>query len=259
MDFAAREGLGDLLRRRRSLRGLTQQQLADLCGTSQKRISLIENGHVAPRLPMLRRLAAALDLSELDRSRMLQGGGSGQRSREALGRLAASVSALPCVVLDEEDRILAMNQGFETALRVLVGRSRVAGTRGEFTGQSLERLSLSPEGLLPALADPGQVARHYATRRERRSTGGPALQPANGFRDAGNGMDRWLAGMVGPHRESFLLDGERIDVEVSVMPLASPSDGGIRCEIYHAASVEADRLFERLGLLQASEATDLHR
>jgi transcriptional regulator with XRE-family HTH domain len=259
MDPPAREDLGALLRRRRIGLGLSQQQLADRCATSQKRISLIENGHVAPRLPMLRRLAAALELSTLDRSRMLEGGECGPRSREALSRLAASLSALPCAVLDEEDRILATNQGFETALRVLVGRGRVAGTRGEFTGQSLERLSLSPEGLLPALADPGQVARHYAARRERCSTGVPALQPASGFRDASNGMDRWLAGMVGPHRESFLLDGERIDVEVSVMPLAAPSDGGIRCEIYHAASVEAERLFERLGLLQASEATDLHR
>lgn len=257
MDFVPRDSLGDLLRRSRVRCGLSQQQLADLCGTSQKRISLIENGRVAPGLPMLRKLAAALNLSELDRSRLLEPEGSGLGTRAALGRLAASVSALPCAVLDEEDRILAMNRGFVAALRVLVGGASVARAAPALIGQSLERLSVSQEGLLPALADPDQVARHYAARRDRRSNGVPIAQPPREACDANGAMDRWLAGMVGPHRESFLLDGNRFEVEVSVMPLASPADGGIRCEVYHPACPEADRLFDRLRLRPASETTGL--
>lgn len=55
--------LGDTLRRRRKDKGLTLQQLADLCGLSQPFLSQLENGKATPSLTALHQVAAALGTS----------------------------------------------------------------------------------------------------------------------------------------------------------------------------------------------------
>jgi predicted transcriptional regulator len=47
--------------RLRILRGLTQEQLADLVGTRQPSIARLESGNAEPRLSFLRRVVEALD------------------------------------------------------------------------------------------------------------------------------------------------------------------------------------------------------
>ena len=47
--------------RLRIMRGLTQQQLADLVGTSQSSIARLESGKELPRLSFLQRVVRALD------------------------------------------------------------------------------------------------------------------------------------------------------------------------------------------------------
>ena len=47
--------------RLRILRGLTQEQLADLVGTKQPSIARLESGSAEPRLSFLRKVAGALD------------------------------------------------------------------------------------------------------------------------------------------------------------------------------------------------------
>lgn len=49
----------------RAARGLSQQELAELCGTTQSAIARLESGRRAPRLDTLLRIANALDC-ELD-------------------------------------------------------------------------------------------------------------------------------------------------------------------------------------------------
>ncbi|MFI0937565.1 helix-turn-helix domain-containing protein [Streptomyces sp. NPDC021020] len=56
----ARE-LGRLVRDRRAELGLSQTDLADRCGMKQPQISRLETGGTVPTLPLLRRLARALD------------------------------------------------------------------------------------------------------------------------------------------------------------------------------------------------------
>lgn len=57
---------GEFIRRRRLEMGLTQQQLAERAGMYQRRLSQIERGAgPSPKLPLLRRLAAALEVSVL--------------------------------------------------------------------------------------------------------------------------------------------------------------------------------------------------
>ena len=55
--------LGAALRDRRKTRGLTLQQLADLCGLSQPFLSQLENGKAMPSLLALHQVAAALGTS----------------------------------------------------------------------------------------------------------------------------------------------------------------------------------------------------
>ena len=64
MNHTARSAkqLGLVLQQRRSAKGLTQTQLADLVGTRQKTISKIENGNPATRMDTLFSILAALDL-----------------------------------------------------------------------------------------------------------------------------------------------------------------------------------------------------
>src|SRR3546814_3893887 len=53
--------IGNLIRDARKHRGLTQQQLADLLGTSQSAVNRIERGHQNLSLAMLARIGSALD------------------------------------------------------------------------------------------------------------------------------------------------------------------------------------------------------
>ena len=53
---------GNLLRRARAQKGLTQRQLADLAGVPQSSIAKIESGARQPTLPVLTRILVAVDL-----------------------------------------------------------------------------------------------------------------------------------------------------------------------------------------------------
>lgn len=54
--------LGNLIRRSRKKRGLSQTQLGDKAGLRQETISLIETGHPAAKLDTILAILAALDL-----------------------------------------------------------------------------------------------------------------------------------------------------------------------------------------------------
>jgi transcriptional regulator with XRE-family HTH domain len=60
-DQAFLERIAEQLAEHRRSRNLSQQELADLCGTSQPGIARLERGLGAPRVDTLRRIAAALD------------------------------------------------------------------------------------------------------------------------------------------------------------------------------------------------------
>jgi DNA-binding XRE family transcriptional regulator len=60
-----RLALGQLVYDRRAELGLTQAELADRAGMTQPQLSRLESGGATPTVPLLARLAAALD-AELD-------------------------------------------------------------------------------------------------------------------------------------------------------------------------------------------------
>ncbi|MFC1403019.1 MULTISPECIES: helix-turn-helix domain-containing protein [Streptacidiphilus] len=51
----------ELIRNRRTALGLSQAELAARAGTGQAFVSRVESGRTTPTLPVLQRLAAALD------------------------------------------------------------------------------------------------------------------------------------------------------------------------------------------------------
>jgi ribosome-binding protein aMBF1 (putative translation factor) len=53
--------LGQMVHDRRTALGLSQTELAERCGMKQPQISRIEGGGTVPTIPLLRRLAHALD------------------------------------------------------------------------------------------------------------------------------------------------------------------------------------------------------
>lgn len=53
--------LGQMVYDRRTALGLSQTELAERCGMKQPQISRIEGGGTVPTIPLLRRLAHALD------------------------------------------------------------------------------------------------------------------------------------------------------------------------------------------------------
>ncbi|MGW1227637.1 helix-turn-helix domain-containing protein [Streptomyces sp. NPDC001478] len=53
--------LGQMVYDRRTALGLSQTELAERCGMRQPQISRIEGGGTVPTIPLLRRLARALD------------------------------------------------------------------------------------------------------------------------------------------------------------------------------------------------------
>lgn len=53
--------LGQMVYDRRTALGLSQAELAERCGMKQPQISRIEGGGTVPTIPLLRRLARALD------------------------------------------------------------------------------------------------------------------------------------------------------------------------------------------------------
>lgn len=53
--------IGDMIRRLRTMKGMTQTELADKAGTVQKRISIIESRHPGTKIDIICDILAALD------------------------------------------------------------------------------------------------------------------------------------------------------------------------------------------------------
>jgi transcriptional regulator with XRE-family HTH domain len=164
---------GDLIRKWRRRRRLSQLELANLTGVSTRHLSFLETGRSMPSRTMVLHLAEHLDLPLRDRNQLLLAAGfapvhpeSSLHSpqmlaiREALRTLLDGHLPFPAVVVDRWWNIVEAND----SLRMLT--SGVAEHLLEPPVNVL-RVSLHPEGVAPRIANLGQWRGHLLSRLRR--------------------------------------------------------------------------------------------
>jgi transcriptional regulator with XRE-family HTH domain len=174
---------GDLLRRWRHARRLSQLALASEAGISQRHLSFLESGRSRPSPGMVLRLGEILDVPLRERNAMLMAAGHAphypQHPIEA-PELSAALSAIeqlleahlphPALVVDRGWNLLRANRAVYALLdgvapHLLEGRANVL------------RLSLHPEGLAPRILNLDEWRDHILRRlsREAAATADPAV------------------------------------------------------------------------------------
>jgi transcriptional regulator with XRE-family HTH domain len=158
------------LRERRTRRHLSQLDLAQRAGTTQRHLSFIESGRSAPGRNMVVRLAESLELPLRERNELLLAAGYAPAYREsslddpALAPVRTAIDHIlrghlpyPALVADGNGDLIAANDAFglitEGAAAELVG-----------PGKNVYRLALHPDGLAPRIRNFTEWARHILAR-----------------------------------------------------------------------------------------------
>jgi transcriptional regulator with XRE-family HTH domain len=162
--------IGDLLRRWRRRRRLTQLDLALRAGVSTRHLSYVETGRSQPSRDMVVHLAEVLDVPLRERNALLLAAGYApvypERElsapamapvRGAIDRLLAAHEPYPAVVVD---RWWDLHHANASVALLLEG---VAGALLEGT-PNVVRIALHPEGLAPRIRNLGRFRAHVLGR-----------------------------------------------------------------------------------------------
>lgn len=175
--------VGDLVRRWRKQRGLSQLHLAVEAEVSQKHLSFIESGRAAPSRGMVLQLAEYLDVPLRDRNTMLLAAGFAPIFRDrpltdpALARAMATIDRLlkahepyPALTVDRHWSLVRANDAMPPLL---------TGVSPELMKPpaNVLKISLHPHGLAPLIVNLAEWRAHLLERlrRQIRITGDPAL------------------------------------------------------------------------------------
>lgn len=174
---------GQLLRRWRAQRGLSQMALALEAAVSTRHLSWLESGKSEPSRAMVLRLAERLDLPLRERNAMLLAAGYapmyGQRpladpalapAWAALQRLLDAHEPAPALAVDRHWNLVAANRVVPLLLQAVAPALLVPPV-------NVLRLSLHPQGLAPLIENLGAWRVHVLGRLQRQiqSTGDAAL------------------------------------------------------------------------------------
>lgn len=185
MDRAARAAsFGDLLRRWRQRRGLTQLALALDAEVSTRHLSWLETGRATPSRAMVLRLAERLDVPLRERNALLQAAGYAPLyaeraladpalapAREALQRLLDAHEPWPALAVDRHWNLVAANRGVGALLSLVDPALTTPPV-------NVVRLSLHPRGLAPMIENLPVWRAHVLARLRRQvaATRDPELQ-----------------------------------------------------------------------------------
>jgi transcriptional regulator with XRE-family HTH domain len=175
--------VGDLVRRWRKQRGLSQLHLSVEAEISQKHLSFIESGRAAPSRGMVLQLAEYLDVPLRDRNAMLLAAGFAPIFRDrpltdpALARAMATIERLlqahepyPALTVDRHWTLVSANDAMPPLL---------AGVDPELMQPPVNvlRMSLHPRGLAPLIINLAEWRAHLLERlrRQIRITGDRTL------------------------------------------------------------------------------------
>jgi transcriptional regulator with XRE-family HTH domain len=168
-----RRPVGELLRRWRGRRRLSQLELALESGISARHLSFVENGKSAASRDTILRLAETLDLPLRERNHLLLAAGyapvyseatldSPEMSavREAVRQVLSGHDPYPAVVVDRNWNLVDANAGV-ALLTDGVSEELLAPPA------NVLRVSLHPEGMAPRIANLGEWRAHLLGRLRR--------------------------------------------------------------------------------------------
>ena len=168
-----RRPVGELLRRWRGSRRLSQFELALEAGISARHLSFVENGRSAPSRDTILRLVEELDLPLRERNHLLLAAGyapvyseaaldSPEMSavREAVRQLLTGHEPYPAVVVDRSWNLVDANES--VALFTEGADSELLAPPA-----NVLRISLHPEGMAPRIANLGEWRAHLLGRLRR--------------------------------------------------------------------------------------------
>ena len=172
MGTATPAGFGELLRRWRQRRRLSQLDLALAAVVSARHVSFLETGRSAPSRAMVLRLARVLDIPARDQNHLLIAAGLApayaERSLDApemsavragVARVLDAFDPYPCLAVDRGWNIVAANPGSA----VLLG-----GVAEHLLKRpNALRIALHPDGLAPRIANLAQWRGHLIERLRR--------------------------------------------------------------------------------------------
>jgi transcriptional regulator with XRE-family HTH domain len=169
----ARPRLGDLLKRWRSQRRISQLELAVQAGVSARHLSFVETGRSQPSREMVLHLAEQLDVPLRDRNALLTAAGYAPVYREssldepelasvrqAIAVILRNHEPMPALVVDRRWDLVDANAGV-TMFLSMVSASLVEPP------VNVVRASLHPEGLASRIINFDEYAIHLVERLRR--------------------------------------------------------------------------------------------
>jgi transcriptional regulator with XRE-family HTH domain len=173
---------GTLMRQWRRRRGLSQLELAENGGVSQRHVSFLESGRARPSRQMVLHLGELLDLPLRERNRLLHAAGFAAvyresrldeprlaEARRALDLLLRQHEPFPAVVVDSTWTMQLANQAAQRMVAFLLGPH-------EDVSQpvNLIKLPLHPQGARPYIANWPEIAGAMLHQLQREALGNAA-------------------------------------------------------------------------------------
>ncbi|MEK9968769.1 MAG: helix-turn-helix transcriptional regulator [Ferrovibrio sp.] len=175
-------GFGTLMRQWRRRRGLSQLDLAESGGVSQRHVSFLESGRARPSRQMVLHLAELLDMPLRERNRLLYAAGFAAAYREsrldapylaearrALDLMLKQHEPFPAVVVDAGWTMQLANRAAQRMIGFLLGPSHDPSRPVNFM-----KLPLHPQGAKPYIRNWREVAGTLLHRLQREAMDSPA-------------------------------------------------------------------------------------
>ncbi|AWZ08703.1 MULTISPECIES: helix-turn-helix transcriptional regulator [unclassified Streptomyces] len=167
------------MRRRRSLRRMSQLELATLAGTTQRHLSFIESGRSVPGRAMVVRLAESLGLTLRERNALLLSAGYAplyaesardaeavEPAMEALRSILTGHLPYPAVVAGPRGELVLANAAFDLL-------TEGAAAHLLEPPVNVLRLALHPQGMGPRVVNAAAWGRHITEGLRARSAAHP--------------------------------------------------------------------------------------
>lgn len=251
---------GELLRRLRTDRGLSQLGLASIAGVSTRHLSFLETGRSTPSREMIEQLCEALDVPLRDRNPLLVAAGFAPSYRErdffsaeltevrdVLVRWISAQDPFPAFVLDDAHEIVLASPATIRFLGIALG-----GPPPAHLGMNLVKLLFHPDGLRPAIRNLDVVASVLVRRMRREATDPHAaahLEALVASLLAGVRLDLPMPD-VPVVAIDWEIRGERIATVSTIATLGSTADAtlaSLRIETLLPADPASDRAMRRLS------------